>query len=208
MTDFLELIPIDFPPFFDTTTEVTMNEMLQGRQDKRATTPVLLRSIRSSLGSLWLPSYLPNGFDADLAEVTNIDNRQHPDLIFRTSSQIEEEHGGQLILSVDRADQHKHEFVPSNSESYYTSVVVDSRKGILIRGGWLIELNEDDTVKHSGWELNHTCRLVLEDLNHNQVITIEARPASVVTEDELLRIAGSLQLSQIHRSWLPWLRGR
>lgn len=208
MTEFLELIPVELPPFLDSITQVAVNEMVEGRHGEGTTTSFLLNSIRNSLGNLWLPAYLPVGFDADLAEVTNIDNRQHPDLIFRNSDPTDEKQGGHLILSVDRAEDHKHEYVPNHLDSHWDAVVVGGRDGIFIRGGWLIELDKNGTVRSSGWEANHTCRLVLKDPDHDQIITIEARPASLVTEDELLRIAESLKLSRIHRSWLPWLNGR
>ncbi len=203
MAAFLELIPIDRPPFFQNLGENSDTEIAQDFQDMPVGTPVLLKTVRRFLGNLWLPAYLPTGFDIDHAEVTNT-NREHPDLIFPHRSPDEEKQG-QIILTVHRAEAYQHEYVPIDYESYVMSVAMDGRDCIMIRGGWLVELDEDGAVRYAGWNDKQTRRLVLRDLHQSQVITLDVVPASIITEEELLKIAGSLQVSRSYRSWLPWL---
>lgn len=207
MAAFLELIPIDRPPFFQNFGKNSEMEIAQDFQDMPVGTPVLLKTARRFLGNLWLPAYLPDGFDVDRAEVTNTD-REHPDLIFPNHSPKEEKQG-QIIMTVHRSEAYQHEYVPIDYESYVMSVEMDGRDCVMIRGGWLVELDEDGAVRSAGWNDKHTRRLVLRDVEKAQVITLDVVPASIVTEAELLQIAGSLHLSRSYRSWLPWLsRGR
>ncbi|MCB0113448.1 MAG: hypothetical protein KDD84_05150 [Caldilineaceae bacterium] len=203
MAAFLELIPIDHPPFFQDPEESSPQQLSQELQDMPTGTPILLKTARPFLGNLWLPTYLPAGFDIDLAEVTNT-NREHPDLIFPIQS-AEEEKQGQIIMTVHRAEAYQHEYVPIDYESFVMPVDMDGRDGIMIKGGWLIELDEDGAVRHSGWSDKHTRRLVVRDSRRAQVITLDVVPASLVTEEELVGIAASLHVSSVYRSWLPWL---
>jgi hypothetical protein len=186
--------------------EMVSKELVQGFRNVQPSPPMLLENARRFLGNLWLPSYLPEGFDMKRAEVTN-PTRDHPDLIFPNNSPIEGGHG-HLILTADLAERYTHEYVPADLHEYVEPVTVGSRDGVLIRGGWLNVLSEDGVIRYSGWDDQHTCKLIIKDTTHNQIITIEARPASLLSTDELLRVAESLKMSSVFRSWLPWLSGR
>lgn len=202
MADFLELIPIDHPPFGDSVSALNATIDSQFLQDAPMSIPVSLKTARRFLGNLWLPNYLPEGFDIDNAGVTNSD-REHPDLIFLSSKSGKEY--GQIILSVHRAEAYTHEYVPTDYESRVTSVDLDGSSGLMIRGNWVMQLNEDGTIRSAGWDDMYTRRLILRDPTLGQVITLDVIPAQLVTEEELIRIAQSLKLSRSYRSWLPWL---
>lgn len=206
MISFPELIPTERPPFLDSMAEMVSKELVQGFRKEQPSLPMLLESARRFLGNLWLPSYLPEGFDMKRAEVNN-PTRDHPDLIFPNNNPVEGGYG-HIILTADLAERYTHEYVPANLNDYVESVTVGSRDGILIRGGWLNVLNEDGVILYSGWDDQHTCKLIIKDTTHNQIITLEARPASLVNADELLRVAESLEISSVFRSWLPWLNRR
>ena len=87
MADFLELIPIDHPPFGDSVSALNATIDSQFLQDAPMSIPVSLKTARRFLGNLWLPNYLPEGFDIDNAGVTNSD-REHPDLIFLAANPV------------------------------------------------------------------------------------------------------------------------
>lgn len=202
MTEFVELIPVDLPPFFQ-GINATSIELSQNLPDMPVGAPVLLKNIRRFLGKLWLPTYLPTGFDMERVEVTNM-NREHPDLIF-PCNKPEENVFGQIVLTVHRSEAYGHEYVPLDHESHVVAVGIEGKHGFIIRGGWLIELSEDGSVQNVGWNNDHTRRLVLSDDRASQIITLDAIPASLITEDDLVRVGASLQVSHVYRSWLPWL---
>lgn len=202
MTEFIELIPVDLPPFFQGVNAAS-HEISQDLTELPVGTPILLKNVRRFLGNLWLPTYLPVGFDMERIEVTNT-NRDHPDLIF-PCNKPEDNVSGQIILTVHRSDAYGHEYVPLEHENFVVAVGIGGKRGFLIRGGWLIELNQDGAVQNAGWNDEHTRRLVLSDEHETQVITLDVIPASLMTEDELVRVGASLQISHVYRSWLPWL---
>ncbi|MBX3001716.1 MAG: hypothetical protein KF893_24545 [Caldilineaceae bacterium] len=204
MVNFLELIPTERPPFLDSMAEMASKELVQGFHNDQPSPPMFLTSARPFLGNLWLPSYLPKGFDIKRAEVTN-PTRDHPDLIFPSNIHVEGGHG-HIILTADYTEKYTHEYVPVHLNDYVELITVRGRDGLLIRGGWLNILSEDGVVRYSGWDDQHTCKLIIKDTTQNQIITLEARPASLVSTDELLRVAESLEMSSVFRSWLPWLR--
>lgn len=193
-----EIRPIDKPPYLDAVARQA-NQVLANIQERlpRAQ-PLLLKSVRHSFSELWLPGYLPDGFDGERAIVQQVD-RQRPAIGYP-----HDEREGILAVSWAALEDQPFEYVARAVGAFRR---VEGAEGYLIRGGWRIDVDESGAVVGAGWRTGHSLKLIVPAVERSQIITLEARPADLITEAEMLRVGRSLDYVASRPSlWLPFLR--
>jgi hypothetical protein len=192
------VLTVSLPPFLeDLDVQQTIDPASLTSVSSRVTQQ-LFTSIRETLGATWIPGYLPEGFDQTRALAVNL-QREHPDIVFPHNSGE-----GVVIVTASQSADYPQEYV---ADGTYEEVSVGTNTGYLIRGGWLVTLDQDHKVVFAGWDEKHTCKLVIPFVANEQVVSIESRPADLVAETELLRVAESLKYIQQRRSfWLPFIQ--
>ena len=131
-------------------------------------------------GKLLVPGYLPVGYQQMRISV-HLGGRV-ADLIYSGPGQ------GRLAITIGGSLQPQGLNV---KRGYSAPVGIGAADGVLIRGGWVMYVHSSGERSDMSWDPNVALTLIYE--TDGQLIELSAEPVGKLTEDELIKIAESLQ---------------
>lgn len=154
-----------------------------------------LSEVKDEAGSLLMPTYLPQGLSYDQAFVS----QPHPpndrrfkgeppqELIF--SKQGER---GTHFVSIISSSPPPSPLPVKVKEGSFKPVSVDGNPGYVIRGGWGARVDASSGSVDVGWMEDAGLALVF--IRDGELARVKGTPASAFTEEELIKVAESLEL--------------